>query len=136
MPNDWNDQVIAEFRANEGKVGGMFVGAPIVLLTSTGVKTGKPHTTPLMYLPDGDRVVVFASKGGAPTNPQWFINLVAHPDATAEVGTEKFDVRAVVAEGEERDRLFEEQKTRYPQFGEYEKSTPRTIPVVALERAG
>lgn len=89
-----------------------------------------------MYLPDGDRVVVFASKGGAPTNPQWFINLVAQPNATAEVGTEKFDVRATVTEGDERDRLFEEQKKRYPQFGEYEKGTTRIIPVVALERAG
>lgn len=134
MPNDWNEQIIAEFRANEGKVGGMFEGAPMVLLTSTGAKSGKPHTTPLMYLPDGDRVVIFASKGGAPTNPQWFANLVANPDATAEVGVEKFAVKAVVTEGDERNRLFEEQKKRYPQFAEYEKSTPRTIPVVALER--
>ncbi len=136
MPNDWNEQIIAEFRANEGKVGGMFEGAPIVLLTSTGAKSGKHHTTPLMYLPDGDRVVVFASKAGAPTNPQWFNNLVANPDATAEVGVEKFGVKAVVTEGDERNRLFEEQKKRYPQFAEYEKSTPRTIPVVVLERAG
>lgn len=135
MANDWNDQIIAEFRANEGKVGGMFEGAPMVILTSTGSKTGNPHTNPLMYLPDGDRVVVFASKGGAPENPQWFNNLVANPDATAEVGTEKFQVKAVVTEGEERDRLFEEQKKRYPQFAEYEANTARTIPVVALERA-
>lgn len=136
MANDWNDQVIAEFRANEGKVGGPFEGAPMVILTSTGAKTGKPHTNPLMYLPDGDRVVVFASMGGAPDNPQWFNNLVANPDAEAEVGTDKFKVRAVVTEGEERDRLFEEQKKRYPQFGEYETKTRtiRTIPVVALER--
>jgi deazaflavin-dependent oxidoreductase (nitroreductase family) len=134
MANDWNDQIIAEFRANEGKVGGPFEGAPMVILTSTGAKTGKPHTNPLMYLPDGDRVVVFASMGGAPENPQWFNNLVANPDAEAEVGTERFKVRAVVTEGEERDRLFEEQKKRYPQFGEYETQTTRTIPVVALER--
>ncbi|HEU4866670.1 MAG TPA: nitroreductase family deazaflavin-dependent oxidoreductase [Actinomycetota bacterium] len=134
MANDWNDKIIAEFRANEGKVGGPFEGAPMVILTSTGAKTGKPHTNPLMYLPDGDRVVVFASMGGAPDNPQWFNNLVANPDATAEVGTEKFKVRAVVTEGEERDRLFEEQKKRYPQFAEYEANTTRTIPVVALER--
>lgn len=134
MANDWNDQVIAEFRANEGKVGGMFEGAPMVLLTSTGAKTGKPHTNPLMYLPDGDRVVVFGSYGGAPQDPQWFKNLVANPEGTAEVGTEKFKVRATVTEGEERDRLYEEQKKRYPQFGEYETKTTRKIPVVALER--
>ena len=134
MPN-WNEQVIAEFRANEGRVGGPFEGAPMVLLTSTGAKTGKPHTNPLMYLPDGDRVVVFASYGGAPENPQWFKNLVANPEAKAEVGTESFPVKATVAEGEERDRLFAEQTKRYPQFGEYETKTTRKIPVVILERA-
>ena len=132
--NDMNRKVIEEFRANEGKVGGWFEGAPIVLLTSTGTKSGRPHTTPLMYLADGDRVVVFASKAGAPTNPQWFNNLVANPEAKAEVGTESFDVEAAVAEGEERDRLFEEQKRRYPQFGEYEMKTTRKIPVVVLNR--
>lgn len=134
MANDWNDQIIAEFRANEGKVGGMFEGAPMVVLTSTGAKTGKAHTNPLMYLPDGDRVVVFASYGGAPENPQWFNNLVANPEATAEVGTEKFKVRAVVPEGEERDRLYAEQAKRYPQFAEYETKTDRKIPAVVLER--
>jgi deazaflavin-dependent oxidoreductase (nitroreductase family) len=134
VPN-WNEQIIAEFRANEGKVGGPFEGAPMVVLTSKGEKTGKPHTNPLMYLPDGDRVVVFASYGGAPENPQWFNNLVANPDATAEVGTETFPVKATVAEGEERDRLYEEQKKRYPQFGEYETKTTRKIPVVILEKA-
>ena len=134
MANDWNDQIIAEFRANESRVGGMFEGAPMVLLTSTGAKTGKPHTNPVMYLPDGDRVVIFASYTGAPENPQWFKNLVANPDASAEVGTEKFKVRAVVTEGEERDRLYAEQAKRYPQFAEYETKTTRTIPVVALER--
>ncbi len=106
----------------------------MVILTSTGAKTGKSHTNPLMYLPDGDRVVVFASKGGAPDSPQWFNNLVANPEATAEVGTEKFKVRAVVTEGEERDRLYAEQARRYPQFAEYETKTTRKIPVVALER--
>jgi deazaflavin-dependent oxidoreductase (nitroreductase family) len=134
VANNWNDKIIAEFRANEGKVGGPFEGAPMVILTSTGAKTGKPHTNPLMYLPDGNRVVVFASMGGAPDNPQWYNNLVANPDATAEVGTEQFKVRAVVTQGEERDRLFEEQKKRYPQFAEYETKTTRKIPVVALER--
>lgn len=134
MPNDWNEKIIEEFRANEGRVGGPFEGAPMVLVTSTGQKTGKPRTSPLMYLPDGDRVVIFASYGGAPENPQWFNNLVVNPEAAAEVGTETFKVRAVVTEGEERDRLFEEQKKRYPQFAEYEKKTDRKIPVVALER--
>ncbi|HEX2178341.1 MAG TPA: nitroreductase family deazaflavin-dependent oxidoreductase [Actinomycetota bacterium] len=136
MANDWNEKIIEEFRANEGRVGGPFEGAPMVLLTTTGGRTGKPHTTPLMYLPDGDRVVVFASKGGAPTHPQWFDNLVANPKVRAEVGTESFEANAVVAEGEERDRLFEEQKRRYPQFGEYEMKTTRKIPVVILERTG
>lgn len=136
MANDWNEKVIEEFRANQGRVGGPFEGAPMVLLTSTGAKTGKPHTTPLMYLPDGDRVVVFASKGGAPTHPEWFTNLVANPKVRAEVGTESFEANAVVAEGDERDRLFEEQKRRYPQFGEYEAKTTRKIPVVILERIG
>ncbi|MEX0790011.1 MAG: nitroreductase family deazaflavin-dependent oxidoreductase [Actinomycetota bacterium] len=134
MPNEWNDQIIAEFRANEGKVGGMFERAPIVLVTSTGEKSGKPRTNPLMYLPDGDRVVVFASYGGSDEDPQWFNNLVANPEATAEVGTETLKVKAVVTDGEERDRLFEEQKRRYPQFAEYETKTSRQIPVVALER--
>jgi deazaflavin-dependent oxidoreductase (nitroreductase family) len=135
VANDWNDQIIAEFRANEGRVGGMFEGAPMVILTSTGARTGKPHTNPLMYLPDGDRVVIFASKGGAPDNPQWYNNLVANPEATIEVGTEKFEVTATVAEGEERDRLYNEQKKRYPQFAEYETKTTRKIPVVILERS-
>lgn len=134
MPN-WNEQVIAEFRSNKGKVGGPFEGAPMVLLTSTGAKSGRPHTNPLMYLPDGDRVVVFASYGGAPVNPQWFKNLVANPEAKAEVGTETFPVRATVAGQEQRDRLFAEQVRRYPQFGEYEAKTNRKIPVVILERA-
>ena len=136
MANNWNEKIIAEFRANGGRVGGPFEGSPMVLVTSTGARTGKPHTTPLMYLPDGDRVVVFASKGGAPTNPQWFNNVVANPKVRAEVGTESFEANAVVAEGEERDRLFEEQKRRYPQFGEYETKTTRKIPVVILERIG
>lgn len=136
MANDWNEKIIEEFRANQGRVGGPFEGAPMVLLTTTGAKTGKPHTTPLMYLADGDRVVVFASKGGAPTHPEWFTNLVANPKVRAEVGTESFEANAVVAEGGERDRLFEEQKRRYPQFGEYESKTPRKIPVVILERIG
>lgn len=133
--NDWNQQVIAEFRANGGKVGGPFEGAPMVLLDHTGARTGTVRTTPLMALVDGDDLVIFASKAGAPDNPDWFHNLVANPDATVEFGTERFAVRARVAEGGERDDLWTRQKTAYPQFQGYEDSTSRVIPVVVLERA-
>ena len=131
--NDWNASVIAEFRANEGKVGGPFEGAPVLLLTHTGAKTGKTRTNPLMYLPDGDRFVVFASKGGAPSHPDWYRNLVANPSATIEVGTKTYQVKALVVTGDERDRLYARQAERYPQFAEYQRNTDRTIPVVALE---
>src|SRR5437870_12101471 len=105
MPNDFNQKIIEEFRANGGKVGGPFQGAPMVLLTTTGAKSGRPHTTPLVYLADDDRVVVFASMGGAPNNPAWYHNLVAHPEAVAEVGSDRFPVRSRITSGEERDRL-------------------------------
>ncbi|MFN8039603.1 MAG: nitroreductase family deazaflavin-dependent oxidoreductase [Acidimicrobiales bacterium] len=132
--NDWNQQIIAEFRENGGKVGGPFEGAPMVLLNHKGAKTGTERTTPLMYLPNGDDIVIFASKAGAPTNPDWYHNLRAHPEVTADVGTETIPVRARVAEGAERDELWERQKTAYPQFQGYEDSTDRVIPVVVLER--
>lgn len=132
--NDFNQQVIAEFRANSGKVGGPFDGAPMVLVTHRGARSGIERTTPLMYLPAGDDVVIFASKAGAPDNPAWFHNLVANPDATAEVGSETYAVRARVAEGSERDDLWTRQKTAFPQFQEYEDATDRVIPVVVLER--
>lgn len=132
--NDWNQQIIAEFRENGGKVGGPFEGAPMVLVSHRGARTGTERTTPLMYLPDGDDIVIFASKAGAPDNPDWYHNLRANPDATAEVGTETVAVRARVAEGTERDDLWERQKAAYPQFQEYENSTDRVIPVVVLER--
>lgn len=132
--NDWNQQIIAEFRANGGVVGGPFEGAPMVLVTHRGARTGTERTTPLVYLADGEDVVIFASKAGAPTNPDWFHNLVANPDATIEVGTETVPVRARVAQGDERDQLFERQKAASPQFAEYEKATDRVIPVVVLER--
>jgi deazaflavin-dependent oxidoreductase (nitroreductase family) len=131
---DWNRQVIDEFHANGGKVGGPFEGAPLLLLTTTGAKSGKKSTTPLMYLPDGDRMFIFASKGGSPTNPDWYHNLVAHPNATVEVGTDKFDVTATVVTGEERDRIYAEQSKRYPNFAEYQEKTTRRIPVVELKR--
>ena len=96
MANDWNTRIIEEFRANDGRVGGQFAGAPVLLLTTTGAKTGRRYTNPVMYLPDGDRVVVFASKGGAPTNPDWYHNLVAHPRVTVELGTEQYEADAAV----------------------------------------
>jgi deazaflavin-dependent oxidoreductase (nitroreductase family) len=131
---NFNTRIIREFRENEGKVGGPFEGAPLLLLTSTGAKSGQPRTSPMMYLPDGGRYLVFASKGGAPTNPDWYHNLVAHPDASIEVGTERFGVKATVITGAERDELYARQAELYPGFAEYEAKTTRTIPVIALER--
>ena len=132
--NDWNAKIIAEFRANGGKVGGQFEGAPLLLLTTTGAKSGLARTSPMMYLPDGDRLVVFASKAGAPTNPDWYHNLVANPSATVEVGSETFEVEAQVTTGAERDALYARQADLYPGFAEYEAKTDRVIPVVALTR--
>ncbi|GAA1679450.1 nitroreductase family deazaflavin-dependent oxidoreductase [Nonomuraea maheshkhaliensis] len=132
--NEFNKQIIKEFRENGGRVGGMFEGAPLVLLTTTGAKSGRRVTTPVMYLKDDDRYVVIASKGGDDSNPAWYHNLVATPAATAEIGTETFEVKAVVAEGEERDRLYARMVEQAPQFAEYEKKTTRRIPVVTLVR--
>jgi deazaflavin-dependent oxidoreductase (nitroreductase family) len=134
--NDFNKGIIAEFRANAGKVGGRFAGAPMVLLTTTGAKSGQPHTTPLVCMPDGERIVVFASMGGAPRNPAWFHNLRTNADVTVEYGTDEFDARARITSGAERDDLFRRQVERFPQFGEYQKNTTRTIPVIVLERTG
>ena len=134
-PNDWNANIIAEFRANAGKVGGQFAGAPVLLLITTGAKTGRRHTTPMMYLPDGDRLLVFASKGGAPTNPDWYHNLVTHPRVTVEVGTDSYEAEAEVTSGSDRDQLYARQAELYPGFAEYEAKTTRTIPVIALKRA-
>ncbi len=133
--NTFNQNLIDEFRATEGKVSGPFEGAPLLLLTTTGAKSGRRHTTPVVYLEDGDRLVVFGSKGGAPNHPAWFHNLVADPRVLVEVPGEQFEARAVVVEGAERDRLFAEQKRRMPAFAEYESKTDRTIPVIVLERA-
>jgi deazaflavin-dependent oxidoreductase (nitroreductase family) len=130
---DWNSGIIAEFRANDGKVGGQFDGAPLLLLHTTGARTGAERVNPMMYLADGDSLAVFASKAGAPTNPDWYHNLLANPRVTVEVGAEKRDVVARVAEGDERHRLWEEQKRRYPGFADYESKTDRQIPVVMLD---
>ena len=132
--SDWNHRIIEEFRSNGGKVGGSFEGAPMLLLTSTGAKTGRPHTTPLVYLRDGDRLIVFASKGGAPTNPDWYHNLRAHEIATVEVGDETFEVKASISQGDERDRLYARQTRSRPQFADYATKTTRKIPVIVLER--
>jgi deazaflavin-dependent oxidoreductase (nitroreductase family) len=132
--SEFNRAIIEEFRANGGKVGGSFEGAPVLLLTSTGAKSGQRRTTPLMYMPDGERMVIFASKGGAPTNPAWYHNLRANPSATVEVGADTVDVDAAVTSGEERERLFKRQAELYPQFAEYAEKTTREIPVVALTR--
>src|SRR5215470_3856105 len=132
--NNWNRQTIEAFRANGGKVGGMWEGRPLLLLTTTGAKSGRRLTNPLMYMRDGDRLLVFASKGGAPTNPDWYHNLLAHPEVTVEVGNETFEATAHVTEGAERDQLYARQAELYPGFAEYQAKTTRKIPVIALTR--
>jgi deazaflavin-dependent oxidoreductase (nitroreductase family) len=131
--DEWNRKIIEEFRANAGVVGGPFEGIPILLLHHTGAKTGTERINPLAYRRDGDNYVIFASKGGAPTNPDWFHNLRANADAEIEVGTDAAKVVARVAEGHERDRLWELQKKEFPGFADYEQKTDRQIPVVVLE---
>ena len=130
----YNQAVVDEFRHNRGQVTGLFDGAPLVLLTTTGAKSGKRRTTPVVYTRDGDRVVVIASKGGAPTHPDWYHNLVAHPQVTVEVGGETYEANATVLTGEERDQLYARHAELYPQFDEYQAKTTRKIPVIALER--
>src|SRR6185437_3261950 len=133
VTRDWDTQIIEEFRANGGHVGGNFEGAPMLLLHTTGAKSGQERIHPLMFLQVDGVCAVFASKGGAPTNPNWYYNLLAHPNATIEIGTETRAVTARVAEGDERDALWTTQKARYPGFAEYERRTTREIPVVILE---
>lgn len=134
MPNDFNQPVIDEFRANNGRVGGMFQGARLLLLTTTGARTGTPHTTPLGYLPDGgDRVLVIASAGGSPRHPAWYHNILANPQVTVESGAFTYEARAVVLEGEERDRSFARAAESEPGWADYqEKAGARVLPVVAL----
>ena len=133
--SDWNANVIEEFRGNHGKVGGMFEGKPLLLLTNTGAKTGAARVNPLMYLPDKDRVAIFASKGGAPSHPDWYYNVKANPKVTVEIGDETFDAIATEITGAERDDLYARQSELHPQFAEYQADNPRLIPVVVLERA-
>jgi deazaflavin-dependent oxidoreductase (nitroreductase family) len=131
----FNRNLIVHFRANAGDIKeGIFKGRPILLLTTKGARSGATYTTPLVYTRDGERLVIIASKGGAPTNPAWYHNLVANPTVTLEVGAEKFEARASVAQDEERDRLFDAQAAQMPNFAEYQRNTTRRIPVVVLER--
>jgi deazaflavin-dependent oxidoreductase (nitroreductase family) len=138
MPNpereQFNRKVVDEFRSNKGNVGGQFKGAPMIIVTHTGAKSGKSYTTPLVYTKDGDRYVIIASKAGAPTNPDWYHNLKAHPEVTLEVGTEKFKARAKEVTGAERDRLYKAQADMMPFFNDYAKKAGRVIPVFVLER--
>ena len=133
--NAWNQQVTDEFRANDGKVGGRYEGRPILLLHDIGARSGLTRVHPLAYLPVGDSFAIFASKGGGPTNPDWYHNLVANPSVSVEVGSETIAVEARVAQGEERERIWTRQKELYPNFAEYEKRATRQIPVIILERA-
>ena len=138
--SDWNTKTIEEFRANEGRVGGPFEGAPMVLVHTRGRTSGREYVTPTMYLPhetEPDTIYVFATKSGAPTNPDWYRNLTAAGDGTVERGTETYQVSVRELTGAERDRIYAEQARRYPGFAEYERRTAgvRTIPVLELKRA-
>lgn len=137
--DEMNREVLAEFRANAGVVdtaaGGYFKGKPVLVLHTTGAKTGRERETPLMYLDEGDDRFVFASKGGAPNHPDWYRNLKANPDVTVDVGTESYPATARVITGPERDRIYAAQVAAFPQFGDYEQKTTRKIPVIALDRS-
>jgi deazaflavin-dependent oxidoreductase (nitroreductase family) len=133
--SDYNSKIIEEFRANDGKVGGNFAGAPLLLLHTTGAKSGQERINPVMYQQVPGGYAVFASKGGAPDNPDWFHNLLAHPRVGAEIGTDTVALDARIAEGDEREQIWTAQKAAYPGFAEYEQRTSRQIPVVVLEPA-
>lgn len=132
--NNWNKQIIEEFRANDGKVGGMFANMNLLLLHTTGAKSGLPRINPVAYLSDGERLAVFASKAGAPTNPDWYHNIVANPEVTVEVGTERFPAQATIAEEPKRTQLYEKMASINPGFAEYQHKTTRIIPVIILTR--
>lgn len=134
--NDWNRAIINEFRANEGTVSGQFEGAPMLLLHTLGAKSGQPRVNPVLYQQVESGYAVFASYAGAPKNPAWYHNLLAHPEAKIEVGTDTVPVTARVTEGTERGRIWEQVKHDYPGFAEYEAKTDREIPVIVLEPAG
>jgi len=132
--NTYNHQLIEEFRANRGKSGGPMEGRPLLLLTTTGAKSGQPRTTPMMYIPDGNRLLVIASNAGAPVHPDWYRNLVAYPEVTVEVGNEIFEAIAIVTEGPERQRLWTRVVELYPFFADHQAKVTRQIPVIVLER--
>lgn len=132
---DWNAEIIKEFRENDGRVGGQFAGAPLLLLHTVGAKSGQPRLNPMMYQKLDHGYAVFASKAGAPSHPDWYHNLRAHPQVKAEIGTDTFDLVARVATGDERERVWSAQKDAFPGFAEYEAKTTREIPVVVLEAA-
>ncbi|HEY4388843.1 MAG TPA: nitroreductase family deazaflavin-dependent oxidoreductase [Ktedonobacteraceae bacterium] len=127
-------ETFEEFRANGGKVGEPFEGGLLLLLTTTGARSGQPHTIPLVYLPDGDRLIILASAAGVPRHPAWYHNLVAHPKATVEVGTETFEVTATITTGEEREQLWAKTIKQYPGFADYQTKTTRQLPVILLQR--
>jgi deazaflavin-dependent oxidoreductase (nitroreductase family) len=132
--SDWNQQIIAEFRANEGKVGGMFANNTLLLLHTTGAKTGKERVNPLVTFEDGDRLIVAASKGGAPTNPDWYYNIVANPQVTVEYGPEQFQAQATITSEPERTELYDKLASKFAGFAEYSTKTTRVIPIVTLSR--
>ena len=133
--SDFNQGIIDEFRANKGKVGGYFAGANMLLLHTVGAKSGRARTNPLVYVTDGDRLVVIASKGGADSNPDWYYNLLARPDVTVELGIEQFQARATaITEEPERSRLYAKMVEHRPGFADYEQKTSRKIPAIILER--
>jgi deazaflavin-dependent oxidoreductase (nitroreductase family) len=132
--SDYNQKIIEEFRANAGRVGGSWDGRDLLLLTTTGRKSGRQYTTPIVYTRDGERLLVYASQSGAPNHPDWYLNLLADSEVIVEVGDERFKATATPLEGEERDREFAAQVERVPTFGEYQNKTTRVIPVVALLR--
>jgi deazaflavin-dependent oxidoreductase (nitroreductase family) len=133
--SEYNDRIIEEFRANAGRVGGHWEGRDLLLLTTTGRKSGRAHTTPMVFTRDGDRLLVYASKAGAPAHPDWYLNLVAQPSVAVEIGAERYDAVATPLEEDERAREFAAQAARNPAFAEYGAKTTRRIPVVALTRA-
>jgi deazaflavin-dependent oxidoreductase (nitroreductase family) len=132
--NDYNRRLIEDFRAHGGKVSGEFARTPMLLLTTTGARSGQRHTTPMGYMPDGDRLIVFAANGGSPTNPDWYHNLVAHAHVTVEVGTEAFAAIAVVTQEAERDQLWARGVARFPFLAKHQAKTLRQIPVISLAR--
>lgn len=132
--NERNEAIIKEFRVNDGKVGGYFVDSTLLLLHTTGAKSGLPRINPLVYLADGERLVITASKGGAPTNPDWYYNIVANPEVNVEVGTEQFQALATIAAEPERTQLYERMVIMNSGFAEYLRKTTRIIPVIVLTR--